>query len=434
MKVKAKRVDKFELKVVKMVGGKHMFNKEAFDSCINGGGTNLETIVNAAKINGIAGKHTVIPGNEKKRKGCLLLKTTSSDIDCNQKTGNIAVSVVDELDVDTNGKSERRETKVRVNNKTENIALSVVDEQCIDTNGESERREAKVKAVKSSCASEQGKIVQVVSSSSPKNSDERDDLEENLLLPTTRTRGRRRRGRVDADIKRDILNTQQEQNAIAEKNVASTQPDAPKKKPMRCFDVGKTYTGTVVYVKPQLGVFIDIGCHSDAFCHISRISDSFVDTITDAIFKTGDILESKVRITDINRKDKKITVSLQSEDRIADEAASARSLKERREKRYQDKNRKKISTSSSTYNSIQNNSLAHAGNNEIEPVTKELTDEIPVSPKNRAAENDDTKSYAAVDFNELDMSNMTPAEYKRARKLQRRAERRKQKELEDPCS
>jgi len=469
VKVKAKRVDKFESKVVKMVGGKHLFDKEAFDNCINGGGTNLKTIVNvAAKIDGITGKHNVVPGNETKRKGWPLQKDKSFDSDRDKKTIKIAASVVDEQSVETNGKSERREAKVKVTKsyssneqgnkaqivsssspensdekddgkeklplpKTAKIAASVVDAQCIESNGKSERTEPKVNAIKSSCDSEQGKKAQIVSGSSPENSNEKDDVEESTLLPNARTRGRRRRGRVDADIKRDILNTQQEQNAIAAA-VADTNPvssDVPKKKPLKCFEVGKTYTGTVMYVKPQLGVFINIGCHSDAFCHISRISDGFVNTITDDVIKTGDVLENIVRVTDINRKGRKITVSLQSEDRIVDETASSRAWKERSDKRYEDKKGKKNSTSSNIVNSVQNNDLAHDNKDEIEPVTRELTYEIPVTPRNCGAENGDMKNdkRSDGDLNELDMSNMTPAEYKRARKLQRRAERRKQKEV-----
>jgi len=78
--------------------------------------------------------------------------------------------------------------------------------------------------------------------------------------------------------------------------------------------LGCKYTDT--YMKPGLGLFIDIGCHSDAFCHISRhisrAGDSFVDNITD-LFKVGDELENKVRIVEDDRTKKRITVSLQSE-------------------------------------------------------------------------------------------------------------------------
>jgi len=146
-------------------------------------------------------------------------------------------------------------------------------------------------------------------------------------------------------------------------------------------------------------------------------------------------LEDKVRVTDIDRKTKKITVSLQTEDRIVDEASSSRAWRERKEERQQDKRKRTPSTSSDTTNRVQPDGLAKEPKDQKKkPVTANVVEPSPVSRTTvvavRDGGNTDTHSDRGTpDFTELDFSNMNPAEFKRARKLQRRAERRKQKEL-----
>ncbi len=54
------------------------------------------------------------------------------------------------------------------------------------------------------------------------------------------------------------------------------------RKPVTDFVIGNTYNGKVIYVKP-FGAFIDIGCHSDGFVHISRVQDDFVDDINNVL-------------------------------------------------------------------------------------------------------------------------------------------------------
>lgn len=82
------------------------------------------------------------------------------------------------------------------------------------------------------------------------------------------------------------------------------------RKPVTDFVIGNFYSGKVRYIKPKLGSFIDIGSHSDAFCHISCTSDAFVSSVTD-ILKVDDIVDA--RVVEIDREKKRITVSLRSE-------------------------------------------------------------------------------------------------------------------------
>ena len=88
------------------------------------------------------------------------------------------------------------------------------------------------------------------------------------------------------------------------------------RKPVTDFVKGNFFPGKVKYIKPKLGAFIDIGSHSDAFCHISCTSDAFVSSVTD-VLKVDDIVN--VRIVEIDREKKRITVSLRSEDVAKDE-------------------------------------------------------------------------------------------------------------------
>jgi predicted RNA-binding protein with RPS1 domain len=88
------------------------------------------------------------------------------------------------------------------------------------------------------------------------------------------------------------------------------------RKPVTDFIIGNFFPGKVKYIKAKLGAFIDIGSHSDAFCHISCTSDAFVSSVTD-VLKVDDSVN--VRIVEIDREKKRITVSLRSEDVAKDE-------------------------------------------------------------------------------------------------------------------
>ena len=120
------------------------------------------------------------------------------------------------------------------------------------------------------------------------------------------------------------------------------------RKPVTDFPIGSKHDGTVIYVKP-FGVFIDIGCHSDAFCHVSRVSDGYIESI-DSIMKVGDKVTG-ARIVEIDRKQKRITVSLQSDSRRDDEQKSINDRKIRQKRRDEKKHKKnkKKSYSNSSY-------------------------------------------------------------------------------------
>ena len=264
------------------------------------------------------------------------------------------------------------------------------------------------------------------SSSGSENSDS-DDSDSDDSEKNVRTRGRRRKDRKEADAKRDELNAKQQEEAEIAK--AKEQESAAKKtsraddkrrcigrKPITDFKVGSKYTGTVRYVKPGLGLFIDIGCHSDAFCHISRAADDFTDNIAD-LYKTGDELENKVRIVEVNRTKKRITVSLQSDERTADEEKSARDHKERVEEKVIKK--RKIQRFGTP-------GVPRTDFNVAPPVKSEGIR----SNESTVSQQEETKDHVREEVPIIiDPENMTPAELKRARKLQRRAERRKEQEL-----
>ena len=166
-------------------------------------------------------------------------------------------------------------------------------------------------------------------------------------------------------------------------------------------------------------MFFDIGCHSDAFCHVSRLRDDFVES-PESMFKEGDKVAT-VRVVEIDRRRKRITVSLQSESRAEDERKSidarrtrtdSRKLKARKnEARFQ----AKPATTDHIEQSIQKK----------EPVVS-IQKKSPVVIRApayapRAPAYAPTKTYN-------DPSMMAPADLKRARKLARRAERRSKAE------
>jgi predicted RNA-binding protein with RPS1 domain len=247
--------------------------------------------------------------------------------------------------------------------------------------------------------------------------DDSEDEDEGAIKQR-RQRGRRRRGRKDTSKQIKELKEAEIDNRDARKSeiMAEVEESATKnevdskrycigRKAITDFGVGKTYTGKVVYVKP-FGIFIDIGCHSDAFCHVSRLSDDYVES-SNALFKEGD--EVNPRVVEIDRRKKKITVSLQSEARLEDERASAQARQQRKNIRKPPSSTKKPNLSYSSRD----------------------TTEDPSAPKQSFAERkiQQPKPVASAPKRTLqppDESTMTPAELKRARKLARRAARREE--------
>jgi predicted RNA-binding protein with RPS1 domain len=249
------------------------------------------------------------------------------------------------------------------------------------------------------------------SDDSDSDSDDSDSADEPI-----RKRGKRRRGRKDTS--KEILEKAPEEPASAP--VAADEPiseaenpkdDAnapdPSKKTMKrddsryCvgripvsdFSVGQKYDGTVVYVKP-FGIFLDIGCHSDAFCHVSRLADDFVES-PDALFKPGDKISS--RVVEIDRRQKRITVSLQSDAKVDDERASVEAHAKRKERRRGPRKAYEESEPSP-----KKESPSPAAKVETNRPEKQPSPAIRVKPE----------------------AEMDPAELKRARKLARRAARR----------
>lgn len=252
-------------------------------------------------------------------------------------------------------------------------------------------------------------------------SDSDSDVE--LEEPSKRQRGR---GRKRPDTEEEVKAKEEEakRNAPVKEEavvaVGKTEKEAPKsdpakktkkeddkrrcvgRKPVSDFVIGERYKGKVVYVK-QFGVFIDIGCHSDAFCHVSRLQDGFVDSSENAL-KEGD--EVNPRVVEVDRKQKRLTVSLQSDERIEDEKNSVLARQARNEKRANSKKMK--AKKNGGFVDPEVTTVANVADEEAEEPANELVD---------------------ADGNFLkDESQMTPAEVKRARKLQRRAQRRTQKE------
>src|SRR5207248_8274681 len=60
--------------------------------------------------------------------------------------------------------------------------------------------------------------------------------------------------------------------------------------------VGKIYTGKVVSIK-DFGAFIEIAPETDGLCHVSELSDKYVDRVDD-IVKMGDEVKVKVLLID----------------------------------------------------------------------------------------------------------------------------------------
>jgi predicted RNA-binding protein with RPS1 domain len=235
--------------------------------------------------------------------------------------------------------------------------------------------------------------------------DDDDDVD---ALVSKRQRGRRRKGQLDTDKRtkapNEVNETTSEVIATEEGKKSKSDGKARRcigRKPVTDFTVGQRYPGKVVYIKP-FGVFIDINCHSEVFCHVSRVQDDFVKT-PEEVLKIGD--DVNPRVVEIDREKKRITVSLQSDQRFADEKASADAHFERASKRR--RNKSKLMS------------------DDREKAEVKVPEAAPEDPDANATISANDLVDAEGNFLKEE-SDMSPAELKRARKLARRAQRRTQ--------
>lgn len=269
-------------------------------------------------------------------------------------------------------------------------------------------------------------------SSDSDESDSEDEGEEGR-----RQRGNRRKGRKDTAAL--IQETEKEveakkAKAKAEKEDGEKKGDPNKKtlrrldkrrcigrKPVSDFKLGEKYTAKVVYIKP-FGVFFDIGCHSDAFCHVSRLKDDFIKNPTE-MFKEGD--EVDARVVEVDRRAKRITVSLQSDARAEDERASI-DARQKRKEIIKSKGEKKLRNNPGEEQAPYSKEAARSSPAEARIVVK-APPSITKAPMSIPRAPPSTRPPQ-----QKDESQMAPAELKRARKLARRAARREDQAQEAP--
>lgn len=266
---------------------------------------------------------------------------------------------------------------------------------------------------------------------------ERDD-EDPDITSSKRQRGKRRRGRQDTSrvVEEKEQLQEQEEETKTDEVVDDKDPAVKAKryclgrKPVTDFKVGCTYSGKIVYAKPALGVFIDIGCHSDAFCHVSRLADDYVADVEQwrAERDGGDTVE-KARVVEIDRTRKRITVSLQSAARAEDEKMSMQARQERRRKLQQRRSGKPMSASEPRDVSLP----AEQGKKAVPGDESRRQDDRhkPLAREDRTRPLDTGATTSAppakMDAKAMD-AKAKAVEEKRQRKLARRAERRAVKE------
>lgn len=256
-----------------------------------------------------------------------------------------------------------------------------------------------------------------------------------------RERGKRRRGRVDtsSSIPQSPVDSAPEQQQN-DNNPSSEEKDAKVskkrgkaddgdsrrclgRKPVTDFLVGENYPAKVVYAT-SFGIFMDIGCHSDAFCHVSRLSDEYIESAVDQ-FPPGTLLET-ARVVEIDRSRKRITVSLQSQERFEDEMASTKARQDRRHKIInRGRNKPAVAKGPTSPSPPKRKPPAHtqaSGQQEVTVTTVPVhrtTSELPLS------------SSAPSVVERQGASDLAPAELKRARKQARRADRRADRERQN---
>lgn len=265
------------------------------------------------------------------------------------------------------------------------------------------------------------------SSSSSGSSSSSDDSDDEVVEDNTRSRGKRRRGRRekvdvvnDDKSNSDIVETEYKDNDANEAEVANEETATPSKKkskkddtrrcigrkPVTDYKVGQKYQGKVKYIKSSLGAFIDIGSHSDAFCHISCISDGYAATVEQVVNVSDEV---EVRVIEVNREKKRITVSLRSDEMAQLEVDQLQS----KQKKMTPKNDKKSGDK-------KGKSSGHTrfGNDSKE--------EVKAEKENDSANLDDKKWEGATSKTVGSSGVKTGTDLKRERKLARRAERRAQ--------
>ncbi len=428
-KHKLRRKEKFKLKVIELVGGEKFFDAKIFEKLMEKGGGKIESIVEAVKIDPNA---PAAVANEE--------NLTDAEEVLIEGVEDVAKEGGKESSSEEANSEEGKEIKPTMERKDEGKSKNDTRMETASSNDNSSDAIKKLKEAKSSKEKKENKKTDDSESGSSSSDSDSDD-EVDLAIETGRTRGRRRRGRQEADAKREEDNAIQKQtkednhdNNGQQGNKTLNDSSSPSKDNRRCigrkpltdFKVGQKYTGTVVYVKPKLGVFIDINCHADAFCHISRCSDTYIESITDELFKVGDVLTDKVRIVNVDRRKKKLTASLQSDDKIVDEEKSnetwLKRQQEKKEKKMQKQQNKKIASKESSWGGN-----AYDGADEDDWGHQNRSKQK-YSARNIEVETGERKQHDEEAPIVIDPDNMTPAELKRARKLQRRAERRRQKE------
>ena len=325
------------------------------------------------------------------------------------------------------------------------------------------------------------------SSSSSSDSDSPSEDEGEIVDPSTdRSRGKRRRGRRENKLKAQTLDNESPDNVSNDNekpskelsdpakertnnnhNVSSSgallsSKETPEKddkrrcigrKPVTDFVIGKSYSGKVVYIKPQLGAFIDIGCHSDAFCHISCVSDGFVSSVND-VLNINDVVDA--RVMEVNREKKRITVSLRNDEMALKEMETLKATREYEES-LQSRNSHRNGTKAVKskpghvrFDADTSESHAELGNKSVNHhISKKITDLKRERKLARRAERRAQREHLDESNEEKGNSNeqqdvvgiqsnnqqrsvssgqKSGADLKRERKLARRAERRAQRE------
>jgi len=330
-----------------------------------------------------------------------------------------AITKLDDKDNRNGTNDSLKRKEARVNNKgNETSEKKIEEEETATTKSDNEQNIEKEEDVAKNKGEEQS-------------SDEDDSEDDNEEPVQRRQRGRRRRGRQDTAKEIEETRAIEKVNSAAcsdnhhssDNNIDNkTIINSTKKryclgrKPVSDFIVGQSCPAEVVYVKP-FGVFFDIGCHSDAFCHVSRLRDDFVES-SESMFKEGDKVP-EVRVVEIDRRRKRITISLQSGSKIQDERKSIDARRKRKDSRRL-KSKKNGGRSQFQLATTENN---ETNSSEIRPVSR--NNEI-VSIQKEPVVN---RAPAPTKGN-ADPSMMMPVDLKRARKLARRAERRANAEKE----
>lgn len=123
--------------------------------------------------------------------------------------------------------------------------------------------------------------------------------------------------KVNDEVKVRIININQEKRKISLS--MKFEDDNPWNKATASYAVGNVVSGRVARMT-DFGAFIELEEGVDALLHVSQISIKHVEKPSDAL-KINDVIEAKV--TDLNLKDKKISLSIKGLELEKEEAAKA---------------------------------------------------------------------------------------------------------------